>query len=452
MPQPMLIKSGEPLFKEFVQRLVQSDCTLERIREIEFQATACWSERLLTDEQYQEIREQAHARGKRQNAALVSTGLAMKLRSGMPLGEVVKKALPTAANLPPRDSEATETRTVTKTVTTRFISQEEREARLANLRERRRIARLAPWEATFAADYTPGQQAALSVILFDCRRKGFCDAPVQTIATRAHVSERIVQQAVKLASATILAVRRRLRNTNFITVQLAAILEWWKRLDLNLTESPSSLSVDTKIDSSKGAETCNPGPVASPDETTETSVHAPEPKPIMGPPKPTAETVAFDALIHRLTATVKAEAAQRQDEQDRAAQDAWERPIIQVWMTSLQRAFIKRWNGFLILEPAKWPKIYENSNNPSNAMARAGMRWSGTPGRSMLVPIKRPKHPVPPPLKQEVLDWLVTHYGSSGVNWGFCGFTPPGASTPTPWLGFENSRNAVEFSMNWRGA
>ena len=87
------------------------------------------------------------------------------------------------------------------------------------------------------ADYTEGERSVLTVIALECKRRGFCDWPIDKIAAMAGVCRRTVQYA--LATATGLArrhlsvdrrpVKGRRNLTNIIKIKAAAWLTWLKR-------------------------------------------------------------------------------------------------------------------------------------------------------------------------------------------------------------------------------
>ncbi|WP_139307718.1 hypothetical protein [Methylobacterium sp. 275MFSha3.1] len=382
---------GQALTEHLRGRILGSEGTVAGLDAIHHEINRAWLDGEISDAQCQDLYEESARRKTRQHAA-------SKIRGR--IGEAVAAVVPTST---------LSANAVIKTVRVRFMGPEERAARTERLWHRRRIARLAAWEAATAGDYTLGEQAALSVILFRCRIEGYCDLAVAAIAARARVCQRVVQNALKKATNRLLQIKRRLRATSLITVQSQAVLEWWAKRFVaqpdrlskpHPLENPSSL--DLKIDAPKGADLCGSDPVQAEPETPEAAA--------------TQTKSRFSKLMDHLDQQVRAASVGRPDSVD----DERERPEIQPWMTAFQRDFARTFRSYLELDPVRWPKVFESDGTFSPSIST----------------------------------WLRERYGArSEVTWDFRNLGRPGRwRKHRLWIGFAHPEEGFEFAMNWRGA
>lgn len=104
--------------------------------------------------------------------------------------------------------------------------------RAASIERRRRVAASGSLPPAIAARFTLGEQAALSVIAGEVRRRGRCELPIDALAAMAGVSRTSVQnamrQAVRLGFLTVTERRRRGRpsDTNVVAIVDAAWRAW----------------------------------------------------------------------------------------------------------------------------------------------------------------------------------------------------------------------------------
>jgi hypothetical protein len=104
----------------------------------------------------------------------------------------------------------------------------------ASLQRRRRQAMSGIVPAKLAADFTPGELAALSVIGWQIRRGGCCSLPIDAIAALGGVCRTVVKNALRRARAVglVLVRERRIPRRKSLTNVVTAIGAWsaWLRL------------------------------------------------------------------------------------------------------------------------------------------------------------------------------------------------------------------------------